>query len=234
MSSESSYTPKLTRLRNAIRLLPSSLPSGSAMYDFRNWTPDPDLLDDFGAECSVLNAHLERVFGLRNGGRTALTERGLGTDLIVDIFTQCLTDNYAEKPVIAKWLDDLIDSAEHMSSLALPTKRTSKPSAAQKRSNEWKEEQIEGKTQRKWVKTAKAQAVSKRTAEVAKTAQSLNWSFDDLRDIEQQKVHTTAISDLETEYGVNLSRQRLRDLLCDRVQASSTLSLILLYMVNYS
>ncbi|KAG8776331.1 hypothetical protein FRC12_000974 [Ceratobasidium sp. 428] len=164
MSSESSYTPKLTQLRNAIRLLPPSLPSGSAVYDFCNWTPDPDQLDDFGAECSVLNAHLGRFFGLRN----------------VDIFAQYFTGNYAEKPVIAKWLDDLIDSAEHMSSVALPAKRASKPSTAQKRSNKWKEEETKEKTQRKQAKIAKAEAVSKRAAEVAKTAQSLNWSFDDL------------------------------------------------------
>ncbi|KAG8724738.1 hypothetical protein FRC09_015005 [Ceratobasidium sp. 395] len=164
MSSESSYIPKLTRLRNAIRSLPPSLPSGSAMYDFRNWAPDPDLLDDFGAECSVLNTHLERVFGLRNGGRITLTERSPGIE------SRYLTGNHAEKLLIAKWLDDLIDSAEHMSTLALPAKRTSKPSAAQKRSNEWKEKKIEEKTQRKRVKIAKAEATSKRAAEVAKTA----------------------------------------------------------------
>ncbi|KAG8697572.1 hypothetical protein FRC09_007774 [Ceratobasidium sp. 395] len=190
MSSESSYTSKLTRLRHAIHLLPASLPSGSAVYDFSNWSPDPDQLDDYGAEGSVLNAHLERVFGLRNGGRITLTERGPGIESIVDIFTQYLTGDYAEKPVIDKWLDDLIDAAEHMSRAALPAKRTSKLSAAQKRSNEWKEEENEEKAQRKRAKVAKAEAVSKRAAEIAKTAQSLNWSFDDLRDIKREKIYT--------------------------------------------
>ncbi|KAG9083469.1 hypothetical protein FS749_006003 [Ceratobasidium sp. UAMH 11750] len=190
MNPESSHTAKLTQLRQALCLLPASLPSGSSVYNFHDWSPDPSLLDDYGAECSVLNAHLEIVFGLRDGGRLTFIERGPGIESIVDIFDKYLSGNYTEKPVIAKWLDDLIDAAEHMSDVELPAKRTSKPSAAQKRLNEWQDEVNEEKARKKRAKTTKAEEASKRSENIAKTAQSLNWDFTDLQDVEEEKIYT--------------------------------------------
>lgn len=94
---------------------PSSLPSGASVYDFRNWSPDPDLLDTYGAECSVLNAHLESVFGLRAIAPLTLVERGPWLDSLADLLEHYLTGEFSEKLVIAKWLGDLTEAAEKVS-----------------------------------------------------------------------------------------------------------------------
>ncbi|KAG9119777.1 hypothetical protein FRC07_005035, partial [Ceratobasidium sp. 392] len=93
--------------------------------------------------------------------------------------------------VIAKWLDDLIDAAEHAASAATPAKRTAKPSAAQKRSNEWQQEDNQEKVQGKRKKTGTVEKANKHAANIAKTAQSVNWNFDDLEDIAEEKVYET-------------------------------------------
>ncbi|KAG9124124.1 hypothetical protein FRC07_012737 [Ceratobasidium sp. 392] len=112
---QTSYANKLSQLQRALASLPLALPLGSSIHDFCGWTPDPDRVEDYGTECGALNAHLESVFGLRVGGRVSIVERGPGIESNVDIFTRYLTGDYREQPVIAKWLDDLIDTAEDIS-----------------------------------------------------------------------------------------------------------------------
>ncbi|KAG8715661.1 hypothetical protein FRC08_010296 [Ceratobasidium sp. 394] len=182
------YLSSIRRFRSALAALPLTLPSGSSIYNFSDWSPDPDLLDDYGAECSVLNAHLETVFGLRAQSSLTFLERGPGIESLADVFTTYLTGDFKEKPIIGKWLEDLTTAAEAMSSQSeQPTaKRVSKPSAAQKRSDEWLESTAEASAARKRQKTDAAAKAQQRDEAVAKTAQTCNWKhgFDDLQDVE--------------------------------------------------
>ncbi|QRV82866.1 hypothetical protein RhiJN_10882 [Ceratobasidium sp. AG-Ba] len=185
---------KLNRLHAALRALPTCLPSGSSVYNFDEWTPDPTLLEDLGAECSVLNAHLENVFGLRNGSFILLAERGPGLESIVQVFRHYLSGPFAEKPVIEKWLDDLIEAAEHTSNELSMQKRISKPSASLKRSNEYIADEQAEKTERKRKKGEAKEKAAARAVAILKSAQTCNWpaGFDDLEDLEQkEKVYTT-------------------------------------------
>jgi hypothetical protein len=94
MSSLPSHILKLDQFRTALSLLPRSLPSGSSVYSFNGWVPDPELLEMYGAECSVLNAHLEIVFGLRAVTPLSFKERGPGIESLVDLFTHYLTGDF--------------------------------------------------------------------------------------------------------------------------------------------
>ncbi|KAG9077835.1 hypothetical protein FS749_010224, partial [Ceratobasidium sp. UAMH 11750] len=185
--SESLYAPRLRRFRAAVAALPSTLPSGSSIYNFNGWLPDQDKLDLYGAECSVLNAHLESVFGLRVGNTLLFQERGPGIESLADIFTHYLTGDYLEKPVIGKWLEDLTEAAEFMTAQSgeVAAKRVSKPSTAQKRSEEWIESTVEESTARKRQKTATTLKAVEREKAIQETAQTCNWKhgFQDLVDI---------------------------------------------------
>lgn len=112
------YLSALNRLRASLALLPTSLPSGSSIYEFTNWTPDPELLDMYGAECSVLNANLEIVFGLRARAPLVFQERGPGIESLVNLFEKYLLGEYLEQPVIVKWVEDLTEAAERMAKAA--------------------------------------------------------------------------------------------------------------------
>ncbi|KAG9089193.1 hypothetical protein FRC06_001673 [Ceratobasidium sp. 370] len=69
-----------------------------------------------------------------------------------------------------------------MSSTELPAKRALKPSAAEKRCNEWKDEVNEEKAQKKRAKITKVEEANRRTA-------NLNWDFADLQDVEEEKFY---------------------------------------------
>ncbi|KAF8597429.1 hypothetical protein BDV93DRAFT_513341 [Ceratobasidium sp. AG-I] len=192
----STYSSQLKRFRSALSSLPSTLPYGSSIYDFRNWIPDPELREVYGAECSVLNAHLEIVFGLRAQVSLSFLERGPGIESLADLFTRYLDGDYSEKPVVAKWLDDLTEAAEAMGANATEpsSKRISKPSAAQKRSNKWLESTAEETATRKRARTAAMTKAQVQVKARLKTAQTCNWKhgFDDLEDVESiPKPYTT-------------------------------------------
>ncbi|KAG8706755.1 hypothetical protein FRC09_002240 [Ceratobasidium sp. 395] len=197
LTSETLYTARLTRFRSAITLLPSKLPAGSSVYNFNNWTPDPQLLEDYGTPCSVLNAALESTFGLRGQSPIIFTEKGPGLESLANVLERHLTGDYTEKAVIGKWLDDLIAAAERMSTerKTNKTKRVPKPSAAQKRTNDWIESTQEEKSARKQQKTSAAAKAKERASAIEKTAQECNWKhgFDDLVDTEDEpKLYTTS------------------------------------------
>jgi hypothetical protein len=44
------HTTQLSRFRGALSALPLSLPCGLSVYSFINWSPDPEMLEDYGAE----------------------------------------------------------------------------------------------------------------------------------------------------------------------------------------
>ncbi|QRV89237.1 hypothetical protein RhiJN_17255 [Ceratobasidium sp. AG-Ba] len=120
------------------------------MYKFEGRTPDIKPLEKCGTD------HLEHVFGLRKAGTIPFSEHGPSIESIVDISEQYLTGDYREKPVIMKWLEDLMRAAETTANngaqdsigytpeganllimFPLWTKRVYKPSASLKRSNEY-------------------------------------------------------------------------------------------------
>ncbi|KAG8726689.1 hypothetical protein FRC12_023167 [Ceratobasidium sp. 428] len=140
MTLPSLYSERLDRLRIALSSLPSSLPRGSNICSLSAWTPSSGRMDQHGAECSVLNAYLEKAFGLCAIYPVSFRERGPGVESFVGIITHYLEGDYAEKLVLAKWVDDLIEAASMASpipSTQTSAKRLSKPLVAQKRSNEW-------------------------------------------------------------------------------------------------
>ncbi|KAG9124265.1 hypothetical protein FRC07_012212, partial [Ceratobasidium sp. 392] len=58
------------------------------------------------------------VFGLRATSPITFLERGLGIESLVDVLAHYLEGDYTEKPVLEKWLDDLVDAATTASSVA--------------------------------------------------------------------------------------------------------------------
>lgn len=107
------------RLRMSLRALPSSLPAGSSIYNFKDWVPDADALDTYGEECCALNAHLEIVFGHRASAPLNFRERGPGIESIVDVFSSYLTGDFKEKALLEKWVVDLTHAAEAMTETEL-------------------------------------------------------------------------------------------------------------------
>lgn len=81
------------------------------MYNFCDWTPDSDSLELYDAEWSALNTHLETIFDLRAVGPITFLEHGPAIESLVDLLARYLEGNYSEKPVLSKWVDDLIDAA---------------------------------------------------------------------------------------------------------------------------
>lgn len=69
----------------------------------------------YGAECSMLNAHLEIVFGLRAVAPLTFKERGSGIKSLADVLTHYLISDYRVKPVIVKWREDLTEVVEALS-----------------------------------------------------------------------------------------------------------------------
>ncbi|KAG8779902.1 hypothetical protein FRC12_023728 [Ceratobasidium sp. 428] len=172
-TSETLYAARLMRFRSAISLLPPKLPTGS-----------------------VLNAALESTFGLRGQSPIIFTEKGPGLESLANVLEHYLTGNYTEKAVVGKWLDDLIAAAERMSMehKITKTKRVPKPSAAQKRTNDWIESTQEEKSAQKQQKTSAAAKAKERASAIEKTAQECNWKhgFDDLVDTgDEPKLYTT-------------------------------------------
>ncbi|KAG8742002.1 hypothetical protein FRC10_002119 [Ceratobasidium sp. 414] len=72
---------------------------------------------------------------------------------------------------MAKWLDDLIDTTEHASSVETP------------------EEVEEEKAREKQARTTTTEKANKRVADITKTSQAINWDFDDLEDVEGEDLH---------------------------------------------
>ncbi|KAG9101895.1 hypothetical protein FRC07_010272 [Ceratobasidium sp. 392] len=197
-TSETLYTARLKRFRSAIASLPSKLPSGSLVYNFSNWTPDPQLLEDYGSPCSVLNATLESTFGLRGQSSIVFTERGPGLDSLANVLEHYLTGDYTETVVIGKWLDDLIAAAEGMSTEWKNSNFTDQTSFETLRRpkvyNEWIESTQEEKSVGKQQKTSAAAKAKERASLIEKTAQECNWKhgFDDLVDVKDEpKLYTT-------------------------------------------
>ncbi|KAG8683523.1 hypothetical protein FRC09_016027, partial [Ceratobasidium sp. 395] len=144
-----------------------------------------------------LNSVLENTFALRAQLPIVFIDRGPGLESLADTFTCYLTGDYTEKPIIAKWLDDLTEAAETMSLQKVRSnkgKKVSKPSEAQKHTNAWIELTQEEECSRKKQKVDAVAKVKQRADAIKNTAQDCNWKlgFDDLTDVEDQgKVYTT-------------------------------------------
>ncbi|KAG9109345.1 hypothetical protein FRC07_008337, partial [Ceratobasidium sp. 392] len=189
------YADSLNRLRAALGALPTSLPSGSSRYSFKGWVPDPDALDTYGAECCVLNAHLEVVFGLRASAPICFYERGPGIESIVDVFVHYLTGDFTKKTLLEKWVTDLTEAAENIAKTEdQRPKRPLKTSAAMKRSIQYNDLVNEAAAGRKRSKQEKAAEIEEKLKLIAQTEQRCNWKhgFKDLEDDEPEaKLYTT-------------------------------------------
>lgn len=103
----------LQRLRNLLHGLPKNIPEGCKYYNFKDFSPSQDKVEDFGA-AGALNNELEVVFCPlgRQKGPVVLKERGAGLEAIVDVLRR-FTAEFPTDAVLQKWIFDLIDAAEH-------------------------------------------------------------------------------------------------------------------------
>ncbi|GAB1527306.1 hypothetical protein RhiTH_010481 [Rhizoctonia solani] len=90
----------------------------------------------------MLSAELENIFGLQAPSPLVFKEQGPGIELLADLVSKYLLRNYKEKPVLAKWLEDLTTAAEEVSKgnpTSIQLKQTSKLSVVQKQTNKYLE-----------------------------------------------------------------------------------------------
>ncbi|KAG9125517.1 hypothetical protein FRC07_007281 [Ceratobasidium sp. 392] len=132
----------------------------------------------------------ESVFGLCATAPITFLERGPGIESLANILAHYLEGDYTEKPVIEKWLEDLIDAATTASSAApnkatMSEKRVSKPSAAQMRTNEWLQSRTDATTFRKRKRDEATQEAEQHAKLIEKTSQRVNWrkGLEDLTDV---------------------------------------------------
>ncbi len=104
----------LEYLKHLLSNLPDTVPSAGNIYDFRNFVPDPELVELFGSREAALNNALEVVFAPR--GRLAgpnpfiLIDQGPGLVAVVDVLRNIINE-YPQSAILQKWVDDLKNAA---------------------------------------------------------------------------------------------------------------------------
>jgi hypothetical protein len=123
ISSPEEIEEKLSKLQELLKNLPASIPYGRKFYSFDNFVPDPEKVDDFGAE-GAINHALEIVFSPPQG-RTddpiTYKERGEGLVAVADVLKKANKD-FPCSAILQKWVDDLTKAAQ--AAIAVPVRNT--------------------------------------------------------------------------------------------------------------
>jgi hypothetical protein len=106
----------LEYLRYLFTNLPDTIPSYMSLYNFQNFTPDPEKVELYGSKEGALNNALEVTFAPR--GRQEgpnpfmLKEKGPGLLAVVDVLQQ-FSDDFPTLAIIQKWVEDFTKSAKY-------------------------------------------------------------------------------------------------------------------------
>ncbi|KIM80110.1 hypothetical protein PILCRDRAFT_9688 [Piloderma croceum F 1598] len=122
---------KLQQLAKYLRGLPSALaikPSSESRYNFKNFEPDVDWIEDIGLVGAV-NQQLEIRLGTRADGPIEFTERGPPVEALVNVLDR-YTKDFPNNVLLEKWVDDALAGAIHtFSKLETPLPDWGVPSA---------------------------------------------------------------------------------------------------------
>ena len=105
----------LQYLRHLLSNLPDTVLHGD-IYDFRNFEPDPQLVELYGTNEAAVNNVLEVTFAPR--GRVdgpspfPILEQGPGLVAIVDVLQRFITE-FPQSAIMKKWLEDFLKAAVH-------------------------------------------------------------------------------------------------------------------------
>jgi hypothetical protein len=105
---------KLQQLAKYLRGLPSALaikPSSESRYNFKNFEPDADWIEDIGLVGAV-NQQLEIRLGTRADGPIEFTERGPPVEALVNVLDR-YTKDFPKNVLLEKWVDDALAGAIH-------------------------------------------------------------------------------------------------------------------------
>ena len=101
----------LEDLKIILLALPRYLPVANEFYNFGGYTPEPESVQDYGAE-GVLNQDLENTFCPK--GRCepiVLKEAGPSLEAVAEVLDEW-TEKFPKSMVLQKWVIDLITASE--------------------------------------------------------------------------------------------------------------------------
>ena len=103
---------EIKHLHALLKTLPDDLPLSTGHYNFSDYAPDPENVDDYGDDGAV-NRDLEVTFcpGGRIDGPLTFRERGPGLEAISGTLWHYI-QKYPQNVVLQKWVFDLIDAAK--------------------------------------------------------------------------------------------------------------------------
>ncbi|KAF9021139.1 hypothetical protein BDZ89DRAFT_1071710 [Hymenopellis radicata] len=104
------YSDELKKLDRCLKALPQSIPANDA-YQFMDYEPNQEDIDDYGSAQGVVNKHLEPQFGDRDHGPIKFKGRGPALEAVVPILRRYLTGKSGENLLLIKWVDDLTAAA---------------------------------------------------------------------------------------------------------------------------
>ena len=105
---------KLQRLVKYLSNLPTTLaikPPSESRYNFNNFEPDEDWIEDIGIVGAV-NRQLEIRLGTRADGPIEFTERGPPVEELANVLNRYLND-FPNNVLLEKWVDDALAGALH-------------------------------------------------------------------------------------------------------------------------
>lgn len=111
------YQTKLGRLSYYLRQLPATLPiiinssESRSRYDFTNFAPDPEWIEDAGLNGAV-NRELEVRLGTRANGPIHFIERGPAVKALVSVLEK-YTRAFPNNLLLQTWVDDALKGAEN-------------------------------------------------------------------------------------------------------------------------
>lgn len=105
---------KLQRLEKYLCSLPNALatkPSSESHYNFENFEPDVDWIEDLGLVGAV-NRQLKIRLGTRANDPIEFMERGPSVEALVSVLNR-YTKDFPNDLLLGKWVDDALEGAIH-------------------------------------------------------------------------------------------------------------------------
>ena len=90
---------------------------GNQYYNFETYKPEPEVVQDYGAE-GALNQDLENIFCPKGRvGPICLKETGPGLEAVAEVLDKWI-EKHPKSVVLQKWVDDLIAATEYVAEVS--------------------------------------------------------------------------------------------------------------------
>ncbi len=108
----SHYDHELKELDRCLKALPASIPVNN-FYSFHEYAPTEAEIEDYGAPQSVINKHLEPIFGGCKHGLIKFRGQEPSLEAVVPILQKYITGKEGENIILIKWVDNLTEAAKN-------------------------------------------------------------------------------------------------------------------------